>query len=348
MNEQAILLGVPKVEFSGDGITPFARCLKACANYLGMDTGYDYVMAASGAAFRLTWDTTKWEGGNVDVSFTFDDPSKIYRLGIESLGCEQNLLNRTEETKKSDFVSFIKTKIDAGYPCIALGIIGPPEACIITGYRNGGNILLGWNFFQDNPEFAAGVTFDESGYFITDKWWENPCTMAVMSLGEVTKEKFTPKMVLQNAIEVMTGRDVQNVAKGLSAYDAWAEAVLNDANFPQNAILAILAERLMVHGDAMDCLADGRYNASKYMQNLISSYPVHKEMLEEAANLFIQVCGIFGKMNNILGGWQRGENEMRMFAKPQVREQIAKIIYEAKNADAKALEIIKELVSSRI
>lgn len=345
MSEQAILLGVPKVEYSGDGITPFPRCLKACVNYLGMDVSYDYVMAASGAAFRLTWDTKSWNCGNVDTIFTFDDPSKIFRLGIESLGCEYNLIGRTPKTNKSEFNDFIKAKIDAGMPIIARGIIGPPETCIITGYRDRGDTLLGWNFFQDNPEFASGVTFDESGYFITDKWWENPNTNAVMSLGENTKGKFTPKMILQNAIEVMTGRKWNHYAKGISAYDAWAKAVLNDGDFRENAILPILAERLMVHGDAMDCIADGRYCASNYMKSLISIYPAHQNKLEEAADLFMRTHKTFGKMNNILGGWQRSENEMRMFAKLQVRKQITKIIYEAKNADEKALEIIKELIN---
>jgi len=345
MNEQAILLGVPKVEYGGEGITPFPMCLKACANYLGMDVSYNYVMAACGAAFRLTWDTTRWNFGNVDVIFTFDDPSKVYRTGIESLGCEYNLIGRTPKTEKAEFTSFIKARIDAGYPCIALGIIGPPEACVITGYRDGGDTLLGWNFFQDNPEFASAMSFDESGYFISDQWWENPETKAVMSLGEVTKERFTPKTILENAIEVLSGRQWHGTAKGRSAYDAWAKTILNDDDFPENAILSILAERLMVHGDAMDTLADGRYAAAEYMKSLISLYPTHQKKLEEAAACFMQVHQTFGRMNEILGGVYRGENEMRMFAKPSVRKQISGIIYEAKSADEKALGIIKELVS---
>jgi len=345
MSEQAILLGVPKVEYSGDGITPFPRCLKACANYLGMDVSYDFIMAASGAAFRLTWDTESWNCGNVDTIFTFDDPSKIFRMGIESLGCEYNLIGRTPKTNKSEFIDFIKMKIDSGYPCIALGIIGPPEACIITGFRDDGNTLLGWNFFQDNPECAKGVTFDESGYFITDKWWENSETKAIMSLGEITKDKFSQITILQNAIEVMTGRNCKHYAKGILAFDAWAKAILTDDDFPENAILPILAERLMVHGDAMDCIADGRHSASSYMKSLVSFFPAHQEKLDVAADLFMQVHKTFGKMNGILGGWQRSENEMRMLAKPSVRKQIADIIYEAKSADEKALGIIKELVN---
>ena len=341
MSEQAILLGIPKVEYGANGITPFPMCLKSCANYLGQDV-YDYCMAASGAAFRLTWDTKSWNLGNVDVIFTFDDPSGVYRFGIESIGCEYNLLGRTPQMEKSEFISFIKTKIDSGYPCIALGIIGPPEACIITGYRDNGNVLLGWNFFQDNPEYNTKMRIDESGYFISEQWWENTETKAVMSLGEITKDRFTPKMILQNAIEVMTGRNWKKYAKGILAYDAWAKAVLNDGDFPKDAILPILAERFMANGDAMDCLADGRHSASNYMKSLIEIYPEHQKNIEKAANLFMQVYKNIFRINDIIG--DRGENGMRTFAKPEIRKQIAEIIYEAKEADEKALKIIKELV----
>jgi len=342
MSEQTILFGVPKVEYGADSITPFPMCLKACANYLGMDVGYDYVMAVSGAAFRLIWDTKTWNLGNVDVIFTFDDPSGVYRFGIESLGCEYNLIGRTPKTKKSEFLSFIKGKINAGYPCIALGIIGPPEACIITGYRDDGNTLLGWNFFQDNPEYSREVSIDDSEYFISDQWWDNPETKAVMSLGKTIKDRFTPKMILQNAIDVMTGRNWKHYAKGIFAYDAWAKAILNDDDFPVNAVLPILAQRLMCHGDAIDCITDGRNNASSYVKGLAAVYPMHREKLEKTADLFMQVHQAFWKMNEILG--DRGENGMRKFAEPQVRKQIAEIIYEAKTADEKALGIIKELV----
>jgi len=187
------------------------------------------------------------------------------------------------------------------------------------------------------------ISIDESGYFISNQWWENLETKAVMSLGEIKKERFAPKMILQNAIEVMTGRNWKHYAKGIFAYDAWAKTVLNDDDFPSNAVLPILAERLMVHGDAMDCIADGRHNAASYVKGLVELYPAHKVKLEETADLFMQVHNTFLKMDNILG--DRSENGMRKFAQPQVRRQIAKIIYEAKSADEKALGIIKELVN---
>lgn len=346
MDEQAILLGVPKVEYGPGGVTPFPMCLKACANYLGLDVGYDYTMAACGAAFRLTWNANAWDDGNVDTVFTFDDPSRVFRLGLESLGGAYNLIGRSPQTKKAEFADFIKAKIDGGIPIIALGVIGPPEACIVAGYRDGGDTLLGWNFFQDNPEFARGIALDESGYFITDKWWENPETIAVMSLGEAAEARFAPKTVMQNAIEVMTGREFQGYAKGVRAYDAWAKAILEDGDLLENAVLPILAGRLMCHADAMDCLADGRYNAAVYIKSLIPAYPAYQQQLKETAALFEKVARAVGRMAEILGGWQRGENEMRMFAKTQVRSRLAEVIFEAKDADEKALAIMKELVAA--
>lgn len=97
-------------------------CLKASANYIGIDVSYDYTMAASGAAFRLTWDETEW------------------------------------------------------------------------------------NFFQDNPEFNRDITIDESGYFISEHWWDNMDTVAVMALVPTDSKKADIKTILNNAIEAMKGR----------------------------------------------------------------------------------------------------------------------------------------------
>lgn len=356
--ESTVLYGVPKVEYGPAGCTPYPMCVKACANYLGQDVGYDYIMAASGAAFRLTWDTTCWNAGNVDAIFTFDDAEKVYKTGIEALGREFKLLGRTSKVTagdlakfaaiqmdegKAEFISFIKAEIDKGFPCIALGMIGPPEACMITGYRDNGKTLLGWNFFQDCPEFAVDVTFDDSGYFISSKWWENPDTVAVMSLGGRAGALAGAKTVIGNALEVMEGRQCGKYAKGLLAYDAWKKAVIDDGQFPPNAILPILAERLMCHGDAMDCLADGRHNAALYMKSLAADYPEWKSICERAADQFAKVAACSWKMAEVLGGYARNEVQVRNLAISENRWKIGALIDEAKEADSKALELLKQL-----
>ncbi len=340
-----ILYGVPQVEYGASGCTPFPMCVRACANYLGQDVSYDYVMVASGAAFRLTWDTTSWNGGNVDTVFTFDDPLKVYKTGIESLGRKFEFLDRASlsEPKKDNFIRFIKAQIDKGYPCIALGILGPPEACIITGYKEGGQALLGWSFFQDSPEFAGRIEIDESGYFISRNWWENPDTVAVMSMGEHVLPIAGPKEILQNAVQVLTGRKWQKYAKGVLAYDAWEKTLSDEAHFPGNAILPILAERLMCHGDAMDCLADGRHNAALYIEKLAEALPEHKDLCIQAKTHFSNISSCIWKMAEILGGYTRNEEQMRTLAKPEVRRRLCSLIRQCKAEDEKALEAIKTL-----
>lgn len=348
-----ILYGVPKVGYSPDGCTPYPMCLKAVANYLGQDIDMNYTMLSTGAAFRLTWDTTSWNGGNVDIIHTFDESSKVYQLGVEALGrefrmlirktnpCDVNLFSRepmiSSSDNKIDFTSFIKTEIDKGNPCIALGIIGPPEACIITGYKEKGSTLLGWNFFQDSSENAADVSIDESGYFITNKWWENRDTTAVIALADVINPLFSSKEIIKNAIEVLTGRNINNFTKGILAYDAWKTAILKDSEFSEGGILPLLAERLMCQGDAMDCLADGRRYAAKFMNQLSVEFPTVKEKCLETERLFNKVVSNIWQMADVLGGYARSENQMRNFAKKETRQKISRLIEECKDADAKAL-----------
>lgn len=342
-NNQGILLGVPRVQYCPQELTPFPACVRSCANYMGIDASYDYVMAASGAAFRLTWDETGWNMGNVDSIFTYDDPLRVFKQGIESVGCAFNILGREKTTKKSDFIDFIKAQIDKGNPVIGLGIIGPPEACIITGYRNGGEALLGWNFFQDNPEFNRDVKFDETGYFITDSWWDSPDTVAVMSLEPADGKKADVKTILENAVEAMIGRKYGKYAKGLLAYDAWIRAVENDSDFSEDQILPLLAEKLVNHGDALDCIFDGRYHASVFMKKAAGEHPDHKALFEQAAEHFMNTVNLYTEFFGVLDGWERGERQMRLFAKPDVRKKTVQLIRKAKENDEKAFAVLKQL-----
>lgn len=355
--DSTILYGVPKVGYGVYGCTPYPICLKAAANYLGEDVDYDYAMACCGAAFRLVWDETGWNGGNVDIMLAFDDPVMAYQSGIEALGRtfrllgRENRLTRSDPAKYSslesgatreDFMAFIKEHIDRGIPCIALGIIGPPEACLITGYRDGGKTLLGWNFFQDSPEFAARVDFDDSGYFITDAWWENEDTVAVMSMGDKDIAPMTPRQLVDRAVTVLTGRRHGDYAKGIAAYDAWKRAITDDSQFPREPIMPILVERLMCQGDAMDCLADGRDNARKFFEKWAQQNP-DQPLYRDIAEQFGKVARSAYGMYETLGGWQRDEKQLKALIRLEIRQRLAELIDACKAADEQALKLLRRL-----
>ena len=339
-----VLYGVPKVSYGAfDGITPLPVCMKAAANYMGTELDYSEATVFSGVAFRLTWNETCWDGGNVGDIFAFDDPSKVSRCALESLGYEYNLVERGVTTTKSEFLDFIKSKINDGIPVMARGIIGPPEMGLITGYRDNGDTLLGWNVFQDYPEVAGNVRFDESGYYITDKWWENECTNAVMAFGKTTGERFTVKTVVENAIEVMTPRKHGDYAKAGHAYDAWKKAILDESQFGKDMVSYLLVERLMCQGDAVDCLTDGRKNAYKYFKKQADENP-NQPLYGHIAEQFAASAKGAHKMFDVLGGYERGQKQMQIFATREARVEIGTLIDQCKTADEKALSLLQKLV----
>lgn len=201
---------------------------------------------------------------------------------------------------------------------------------------------MGWNFFQDSREFASSVKFDESGYFITDKWWENESTVAVMSVGEKVAEPAPVKRIVQNAITALTGRKAGKYAKGLDAYGAWKRAITDEREFPRGIIMPLLAERLMCQGDGMDCLADGRANASSYFAKLAKQNP-GQPLYGALAVKFGETADGAMKMYAALGGWERGEKQLAALARPEIRARLAELTDVCRAADTQALELLTKL-----
>ena len=151
---------------------------------------------------------------------------------------------------------------------------------------------MGWNVFQEYPEYQARVQFEKNGYFLTGDWWENPDTTALIATGTESIPPFTFTEALQNMVEALEGRMCGNYAKGILAYDAWKNALLCDRDFPADAVLPLQVERMMCHGDAMDCLSDGCMNAAKYLRQMAEQYPLQAPGLKKAAAEFEQITKI--------------------------------------------------------
>ena len=338
-NESTILYGVPKVAYGAyGGSTPYPICLKACSEYLGEDLDYYFTMVSSGAAFRLTWNNTMWDLSNVDIYHTFEESNDVYRLAAEALGREFFFLGREKKTTREEFISFIKEHINEGYPCIALGIIGPPEACIITGYRKNGEELLGWNFFQHDPEFAASVEFDESGYFVCNDWWENTDTQAVMCMGAVKGKNLSTEEILANAMKALSGRIDCSYSKGLMAYDAWKKAMKEEKDYAVGENYSLLFEKMLCLSDAMSCLIDGRSCAASYFTELGQNNRDYLLIGEE----FSKVARTVEEMRQLYGSDMDGM--LKKLADPTVRNKTCELIELAALADKMALEVLKESI----
>ena len=353
-NNSCILYGVPKVSYSFEEATPFCAAMKACLNYMGQQIDYAYIMAITGAAFRLRWNTGFWDGGNVDIMNIYEDRYEAFRRAFTAAGRSFRIVSR-EGSNKEELKALIRKEIDDGRPVIAFGIIGPPEACLITGYRDNADTLLGWNCFQDNQEFAKNVGQEDSGYFITNGWWENECTVALITVGERQESLASHKEILSNAVDILTkekvvfknseGKVEAEYAGGLYAYDCWANAIGNDKEFPEGVILPLLYERIVCQNDALTMLGEGRYYAAAYLDYVGREQAQVSELCRQAAQYLRQAAEFSQKMSQIVGGYIQDEENVRHFAEPKVRKELVPMILKAKEYEAKACETIKRIVA---
>ena len=347
-NNQTILYGIRKIEQGAYGSkTMFPICIKAVSEYLGDDVSYAYIMAATGAAFRLVWNRKSWDLSNIDIYHALKESNEIYKYGAMTLGREFDFIGRKEDTKKEDFVAFIKSKIAKGFPVIALGIIGPPEPCIIAGYEASGDVLVGWNFFQNDAEFSSEISLMENGYFRSDGWWENTDTQAAMCIGAVLDTPCNDKEIIKLASAIMEARNEDAYAKGINAYDAWKDMLLDEKWFENGAGFDNLFSKLLVQNDAMTCICDGRKWGAKYFEELSEKYrETEQAMCRKIAKHFQNVSDIAGEMTSLIGDWSNMENMLANFESRSVREKIGKLIDTAKSEDAMAYEQIKLLLKN--
>ncbi len=332
-DDSCVLYGVRKVEYCDEEATPFPACLRSVLNYMGQEIDYCYLMAASGASFRLRWNPAFWDGGNVDIMNIHEDPKESFVRAFKAAGRTWRFLDRTDSTKKEDFISFIKSEIDEGRPLIALGIIGPPEACIVTGYRDGGATLLGWNFFQDNPEFAGGSGKDASGYFTTDRWWENRETIMLMAVGEEQQAQGSLREMVEHAVWILETEKVGPWAGAQAAWKLWLDKLADENEWGEGLPLPKLFERLMCQNDALTMISEGRAYAHYFLKWVAGS--LKEQGKADASNLAAAAASLF---NNIfetgqavwkLQGGQNSEDSARKLASSAVRAKMLNILREA-------------------
>lgn len=342
-HHETILYGIRKIEWGAYGSrTMFPICVKAVSEYLGDDVSYAYIMAATGAAFRLTWNRVEWDLSNIDIYHTLKESNDIYRNGAGALGREFVFLGREENTSKEDFAEFIRSNTAKGFPVIALGIIGPPEPCIIAGYEESGNVVVGWNFFQHDDEYASDISFLDNGYFRSDRWWENTDTQAVMCIGPVAGEPWDDREIVKTAAAIMEPRNEGSYAKGIAAYDAWKEMLLDEKWFENGAGFDCLFSKLLVQNDAMVCISDGRRWAARYFEELSETCgEAGKGICREIAKHFHRIGDIGDEMLSLAGDWSNVDQMLQRLADRSVRERIAGLIDAAKAEDAMAYEQIR-------
>jgi hypothetical protein len=151
----------------------------------------------------------------------------------------------------------------------------------------------------------------------------------------------TIREALSNAAAVMKPRSVGSYAGGLTAFDAWAAALDKKGEFPDNAPVPFLFERLMCECDAHVMVAEGRSYAEGWLKYMAEKFPEAAEPMTRAAALFEQSHRTVREMWDLLGGLQMGEMQARALGQSDIRASLVQRIHKLKALDEQAIPLLQ-------
>jgi len=347
-----VLEGVPRVGFfmdvrdSGGKAWPedfiFPSCLRAILEYHG-DTRNDYVrlMGVSGGAFFLNWGG--WTRDNSALYYMSADLGATFTHTFDAIGYESRTSPCGPPGTNTDAIrEMIVAEINAGRPCLSHGVVGPPETSLITGYDEGGDVLIGWSFFQgDEEQRGDDLEFEPCGYFRKRNWGAE--TWDAMSVGQQTSEpdrKEVFRKALQWALEVArTPKTWEDRPNGIAAYDAWVEHLRRDEEIAAWKPGDAGDSPFDVHRDATDVIAEGRWYASHFLvRETPECMPYQASHLYAAASCYAKEHELMWDVWRNEGAMGRSAEAAANFADPEVRRRSIAIIEQARDLDAQAAD----------
>ena len=336
--DSCVLYGVPKVHWERevDGEvqhSPFPMCLQSVLSYMGQEISYCKLMVATGAVFCQRWYHEGWSYAAVDYRKIYNDPDKPFALAFKAAGRNFKLHG---EDEKSKFLELIKEELDCGRPVIALGVVGPPEPGIVTGYRDNGETLLGWSLFQEDEDCGK----DDSGYYTKKGWLQNAET--VMAISEEINALLTDKEILENAYMLITTDEVEccdsrnDLHYGAqAAYIKWAEMLEREdylGNMDKEGFSACQHDQ--------EGMLESRAYAAVYVASLTNKYPNVAEQLKQCAASLQSAADCVTQIREL-----RFKQRFSLyFADSANRSQVAALIRKAASCEKDASVVLKEII----
>lgn len=281
---RVVLDGVPRIGYDVH-LCPFPGALYAVLQYTGNPVDYAMLMGASGAAFRRLFNRD--DGGNIDLSYFGEAP---YRRVFAALGYRWHFV----PPEKNAMRAAIKESIGRGWPAISFGMIGPPEAGLVTGFAEDGEVLYGWSYFQDGHDGWTDAPPGRSQYYEKRGWFEGMASLPWQGLLIIDErlpsrpaDRDTLVDALGWAIELACTARWPNLPAhvgGLAAYHAWANALEVDADYPPDND-AVMGTRCMVYGDQCTMLEE-RKVAAQYLRGMAQVAPEAAGPLASAADAY--------------------------------------------------------------
>lgn len=330
--------GVRKMSWDTGEMCEFASALMSAMLRLGEDVPYHYIMGTSGVAFRFTLNPGEWDFGNYSIRNIAADADEPVRRAIKATGYAYTLCDKT--TWQDDATAIIAS-IDRGIPVLAYGVVGPSDCCVITGYDEDGDVLLGWSTYQDIPQ-DHNIPHDATGYFRKPGWHDN--LHGYILIGEKGERPPLPTIYL-NALKwaaylLKTPRMGDKVT-GLEGLRVWAEEMTQEKYFPADDE-ETMGWRYVSVAINMTMLRD-HCTAEDFLRQAMADVPDFAPELSLTADCYGDMQRIRAEMDDVIGD-NFSEPAMKAIAVPDMRRAYAEAILQIHDKEQEALAHIERLI----
>jgi len=321
---------VRKVSWDTGEMCEFASCLVSALGSCGGNIAYHFVMGTSGVAFRFTLNPREWDFTNYSIRNIEPDAYAPIRKAFVSAGYTYTLCEAGSVQKDS---ALIMDSIDRGIPILAFRVVGPSDCCVITGYDNSGQVLLGWSTFQDIID-DHDIPHDSTGYFRKPDWHEHlPGYILIGSQVRRPNLRVIYLDALKEAVHLMRTTDMKPKATGLNGLQTWAEE-MNEPKFFPIEQPDVIGQRYVSAAINMTMLRD-HCTAELFLQQAATDFPEFQPELSRAIACYREVRCVRDSMDQMISD-NFSESAMKAIRDPAVRREYADAILEIRDAEEEA------------
>ena len=211
-----VIEGVGRLEWGGGRENSFVGALAVAMLAMGEDVTYEYLMGASGAAFRLHFHQPEWCPSSPDATVGFDHS----RPAMAALGYACRPVNSDADDAQAvrRAREAVVSSIDQGRPVIALDLRESVDWGAIVGYEEGGKQFLCRTYYENADDYAPA-----------ENWPWSMCIIGEKHSPPDRKERILKSFEI--AVEMAETETFGEYASGFGAYGKWAADLLDDARF---------------------------------------------------------------------------------------------------------------------
>jgi hypothetical protein len=218
---------------------------------------------------------------------------------------------------------------DRQLPVIAIGVIGPDEPCLITGFEDGGAVITGWNFFLDEGRKDPRVSYDQDGRFVMREWFGT--TRGIVLPGPKLAHTQDPSTLcidtLCRDLAILCDIGSDERPRGIAAYQGWITYLLSPIAEPVASDPRQLSPLHTKHNDPIGELAERRAYAATFLGQMAEALPELGDDLREAQHCNQAMHDLLWRVWQTLGVWHRTDDDkLRRFAKPEYRQELASLV----------------------